>query len=317
MNQPSRAWLIAAFATVYLVWGSTYLAIRIAIETLPPFGMAGLRFLLAGLLSYGLARMLGAPPPTRMHWRNSAVVGALLMFGGNGLVTLAEGRVTSSVAAVLVATMPLWMTAIDARWFSRRRPRPLERIGLLAGLVGVALLIVPSVSAIARVDVFGALTVVVAAALWATGSLLSRRLILPGSLMMSAALQMLTGGLILVVASGLTGEPMLASLANCSWRSAVAVGYLVLAGSILALSAYLWLLRVASPAAVGTYAFVNPIVAVALGWWFLAEPVTLRMLFATAFIVGAVATILAARRRPRKDPVAVDLTPARLRAPAA
>lgn len=302
-SSPNLLLKLLAFAAIYVIWGSTYLAIRVAIDTIPPFLMAGSRFLVAGGLMYVWARLgKRAARPTAYEWRGAAMVGLLLMVGGNGLVTWAEQLITSGVAAVLVATMPLWMAALDARFFGGPRPTGLTVAGLLGGLLGVVVLIAPSAGDVRSVHPGGALLVVLAASLWATGSLLSRRVALPSTLTLSVAMQMLAGGAVLVVLGLATGEWSRVDLAAVSARSFFALVYLIVFGSIVAISAYVWLLRVAAPAAVATYAFVNPIVAVGLGWALLDEPVSARTAAAAVLIIGSVVILLAAKGRDRRPP---------------
>lgn len=293
----------AGLATVYVIWGSTYLAIRFAVETLPPFLMAGVRFLIAGALLYGWARWRGVAPPTAGQWRWAALVGALLLLGGNGLVSVAVVRVPSGLAALLVATVPLWMVLLDAL-----RPggggMPPRRVwwGIALGLVGVGVLVGPASFVSGEgVDPVGAATLIVASVFWAIGSLVSRGAGLPASPRMSTALQMLSGGALLVLTGTALGEWSRVDPAAVSSKSVLALAYLILFGAIAGFSAYVWLLRVATPALVGTYAFVNPMVAVVLGWALAGEALTPRIGVATLVIVGAVALITGVRRRPHRQ----------------
>jgi drug/metabolite transporter (DMT)-like permease len=298
----TRAW--AALATVYVVWGSTYLAIMIAIRTLPPFLMASARYLVAGVVLYGFAARRGAPRPALRHWRSAVVAGAALLLVGNGGVAWSEQRIDSGVAALLIATVPLWIALFDRVFGGRRLPRA-SVLGLVVGLGGVAMLVGPVGSA--GIDAIGALAALVAAVGWAGGSLYARGAAVPGDLLLGSAMQMLAGGTLLAVAGTASGEashvhtPSLASLG--------ALAYLVVVGSIVAFSAYVWLMRTAPTSIVSTYAFVNPAIAVALGAAFLGEPLSLRMLAASAAIVVSVALIVTAREprapveRPRLEPL--------------
>ncbi|MEZ5332202.1 MAG: drug/metabolite exporter YedA [Thermoanaerobaculia bacterium] len=289
----------AGLATVYVIWGSTYLAIRFAVETLPPLLMAGVRFLIAGSLLYGWARWRGVARPTRREWGWSAVVGALLLLGGNGLVCLAETRVPSGLTALLVAMVPLWMVVLEALRPGGSAPPRRVWWGIGLGLVGVAFLVGPSSLVGGEgVDPIGALTLTAATLLWAAGSLVSRGAGLPASPRMSTALQMLTGGGLLVVVGLALGEGGRFDAAAASPKSLLALGYLIVFGALAGFSAYVWLLRVASPALVGTYAFVNPVVAVLLGWALAGEALSPRIGLAAGLIVGAVALITGMRRRP-------------------
>ncbi|MCL5263700.1 MAG: drug/metabolite exporter YedA [Chloroflexi bacterium] len=292
-----RLRVVVAFAAIYLIWGSTYLAIRFAIETLPPFLMAGTRFLVAGAMLYGFARLRGAPRPAWFHWRAATVVGGLLLLGGNGGIVWAEQRVPSGMAALLVATVPLWMVLLD--WVGRQGTRP--SAGLVArivlGFAGVALLLEPAdlPGSSFAVDQVGAAVIMLASASWATGSLYARRARLPAAPLLTTAMEMLAGGSLLLVAGSVMGEWATLHSVHVSLRSILSVGYLIVFGSLVGFTAYIWLLRVATPARVSTYAYVNPVVAVILGWALAGEPLTPRTLMAAAVIVAAVVMITVSR----------------------
>jgi drug/metabolite transporter (DMT)-like permease len=295
----SRFALVAAFAIVYLVWGSTYLAIRFAIETLPPFLMAAARFLTAGTVLYVWARFVaGAEKPGRAQWWAAAIVGSLLLIGGNGLVVWSELRIPSGVAALLGGTTPLWMVLID--WLRRGGVRPTGQVvlGLLCGLVGLVWLIGPdSLAGGGRIDPIGVAAVMLSSIAWAAGSIYQRHASMPASPSLSTAMQMLAGGAGLLVVAGALGELPHADVAAMSLRSTLSFLYLVVFGSIVAFSAYVWLLRASTPARVSTHTYVNPIVAVLLGWALADEPLTPRMLVAVAVIVSGVALITLAPKR--------------------
>ena len=304
----SRGKLIAAFAAIYIIWGSTYLAIRFALETLPPFLMAGARFLTAGAILYGVLITRGAEHPTRRNWRDGFIVGAFLLLGGNGGVVWAEQYVVSGIAALLVATMPIWMVLFD--WLRGTGPRPAPRTtaGIGLGFLGLIVLVGPQTLGSGGVPLIPGLALILASVSWAWGSLYSRGAVQPSSPMMATAVQMAGGGILLLVAGLLSGELAELDLGAVSLRSALALLYLLLAGSIIGYSAYIWLLRHATPAHVSTYAYVNPVVAVFLGWLLASEPVTPRLLLAAAVIVGGVAVIVTVRgqrvpgRRPAGEP---------------
>ncbi len=294
--------LVLALAAVYLIWGSTYLAIRYAIETLPGFMMAGLRFLLAGALLYAWARATGAPRPAPRQWRPAALIGVLLLLGGNGLVVWAEHRIPSGVTALLVAVEPVWI-ALLAPFFSGARRAGLKvALGLLAGLVGVTVLVVDPSGGLdpTSIDLAGAGAVVLASLSWAIGSLIAVRADLPRSAGVSTGMQMLAGGVALMIASGLAGEWGRVDPASFSARSLAAFAYLVVAGSIVAFSAYSYLLRNARPTVAATYAFVNPVVAVLLGWALASEPLTWRVAGSSALILLAVALIFSESGGPHE-----------------
>jgi drug/metabolite transporter (DMT)-like permease len=284
--------ILAAFAAIYLVWGATYLAVRIGLESLPPFLLAASRFLIAGGALYAWLRLRGVPRPSDSQWWSAAITGTLMMVGGSGGVTWAEQWVPSGIAALLVATVPLWMTVIDV--FVLRRSRASWRVvaGVALGIAGVVVLVGPSSAELGAVDLVGGLVVVGAALCWSVGSLVSRGARQPDSPAMTVAVQMVTGGAVLLVVSGVVGEWQGGfSLSAVTVRSAAAVLYLAALGSIVTLTAYVWLLRQVSAPAVATYAFVNPVVAVFLGWVFAAEPINRPVVAASALIIGAVVLI--------------------------
>ena len=289
---PPLAAVLAAFAALYVVWGSTYLGIRFAIETIPPFTMAGVRFLVAGTLLYGWARTRSRERPTAPQWRTAVVVGALLLLGGNGGVTWAEQRIPSGVAALLVASVPMWMVVLDAL---RERTRPGGAVvaGLAVGLAGIAFLVGPRSLGGQPVDVLGALAVGGAALSWAVGSVYQRGAPKARATLLNVGMQMLAGGALLLAFGLALGERL--DVAAVSARSAGALAYLVVVGAIVGYSAYVWLLEVSTPAKVSTYAYVNPIVAVLLGWGLAGEPLGPRVVGAAVAVVAAVALLTTAR----------------------
>ncbi len=296
---PPRWKVVLAFAAVYLIWGSTYLAIRFAIETMPPLFMAGVRFTVSGLILYAWSRLRGAPGPDRHHWAAAAVIGALLLLGGNGGVVLAEQRVPSGLAAVLVAVVPVWMVVLQ--WLRPGGGRPTLRVmtGLALGLAGLVVLVSPASLGLGeRVDALGAVMLVLASLSWAIGSLYSRAARLPSSPLLSTGMEMLAGGAALVLAGLLLGEGRGLDLAAITPRSALALLYLIVFGALIGFTAYLWLLRVAPPTQVSTYAYVNPVVAVLLGWLLAGESLSLRTAFATLAIVASVLLITRGTPRP-------------------
>lgn len=299
--EPRQGRIVAAFAAVYLIWGSTYLAIRFAIETIPPHLMASARFLVAGAILYAYARLRGAPRPTFANWRAAVVVGGLLLLGGNGAVVWAETRVPSGVTSLLVATVPIWMALIESLRDGGRRPATAVIAGLFLGLGGLALLLAPGKLA-GRVDLLGAGVLLVGSFSWAFGSLLSRAAKLPKSGFLAAAMEMITGGVWLLLFGVLTGQAGRLTLSALSAKSLLSLGYLVLFGSLVGFTAYIWLLGATTAARVSTYAYVNPVVAVLLGWAFAGEPMTLRTALAAAVIVLAVVIIIRYGARPATAP---------------
>ena len=299
----SRARIVLAFAAVYVLWGSTYLAIRIGVETVPPFLLAGLRHTIAGVLLFGVLRLSGAPALKWVHWRSAAIIGGLMLLGGNGLVTWAEQRVPSGLAALIVASVPIWMTVLHAVQ-TRSRPHPIVILGLALCIGGLAFLVAPTrgPGAAGHVDPIGAAALLTAALLWAVGSLYSRNAPLPSSTLLATAMEMLCGGLILLSVSTVLGEWRGFATSAVSARSLWALAYLIVAGSLLGFTAYVFLLSATTPARVSTYAFVNPVVAVFFGWALAGETLTPRTVIAALFIVGAVAIIVRyGGRREQED----------------
>jgi drug/metabolite transporter (DMT)-like permease len=282
-----------ALGAVYVIWGSTYLAIRFAIETIPPFLMAATRYLVAGALLYTWARLRGAPRPKLLHWRSAFIVGAFLLLVGNGGVVWAEQRVDSGLAALLISTEPIWIVVLV--WLRSGRQRPDLRViaGMLLGFTGLMLLVRPSGSA--GIDPVGAAALVLASLSWAWGSLYGQRAPFPESPQAATGMQMLGGGTLLLIVSALTGEPARFAWSELSLKSALSVGYLIVFGAIVAFTAYVWLMRVAPPVLVSTYAYVNPVVAVLLGWAFAGEPLTAGTLISAAVILAGVALITTAQ----------------------
>ena len=280
--------VLLAFAVVYVVWGSTYLAIRFAIESIPPLLMAGTRFVAAGAALYGWCALRGTQRPTLRQWQASAVTSLFLIAAAYGLVSWAELTVPSGIVAVATALTPLWMVVIP--WLARSSSRPPALVlgGIAVGLVAQALLFGLGGVDRANIDPWGLGAVVLAGVAWAVGSLRSRGADLPADPILGSAMQMLTGGLVLVIAALLAGEAERFSLASVTMRSWLAWAYLVVAGSMVAYSAYLYLLRTTTPARASTYAYVNPIVAVALGWLLAAEPVGPRTVAAMGLTLLAV-----------------------------
>lgn len=281
-----------ALLMVYLFWGGTYLGMKIAIESMPPFIMAGVRFFLAGAVLLLIGRWRGAEMPSVQEWRGAGIVGALLLLGGNGVVAWAELRLPSAIASLLVATVPLWILVFNWVGGSRQKPTLGVLAGILVGLSGVAVLVVhPGGGEEKGVDTIGILALLFASVSWSFGSLYSRTAKLPASPLMSTALQMIGGGILLSIASLFLDDWSKLHLTQISLRSWIAFAYLVVFGSILAYTAYIWLLKNAEPSLVSTYAFVNPIVAVFLGWLLADEQLTAQSWVAAAMIIAAVAII--------------------------
>jgi drug/metabolite transporter (DMT)-like permease len=288
--------LIAAFAAIYIFWGSTYLAIKYAIETLPPFLMAGARFVFAGSILLIWARFSADyERPTATHWKTSLIVGTLLLLGGNGGVVFAEHYISSSLAALLVATEPFWIVLLSWLWLGRTRPNLKAVSGLALGFFGVWLLISGQTASSANSDnsmqIFGAIAVIAAAMCWATGSIYGLRAPVPKSAILTSGMQMFSGGLVLLLVSLIFGEWTSFSIAEVSSNSWFGLIYLIIFGSLIGFTAYSWLLKNAQPAMVATYAYVNPVIAVLLGWLIAGESFTGQMLIGAGVIVGSVILI--------------------------
>ena len=302
-GSPGTARVWAALAVVYVVWGSTYLAIDLAIETLPPFLMLSARFLAAGAILYAIA-FRGAERPRLVHWRSALVIGAALLLLGNGGVAFAVQRVDTGIVALIVGSVPLWMALLD-RVFYGQRLAPTAVVGLILGFGGIAFLARPTGDG----SVAGMIVVLLGSLAWAAGSLYSRKAPLPASPFQGAALQMLAGAAALGIFGVATGEVGAFDVGAVSTTSLVAFVYLVTIGSLIGFSAYIWLLKAAPTHLVGTYAYVNPVVAVLLGTLWLGEPITLTTIIGGAAIILAVALIVSARpvaeSGPRRAPFAL------------
>jgi drug/metabolite transporter (DMT)-like permease len=296
---------------VYVVWGSTYLAIRVAVETIPPFLMAATRFLIGGAVLYAVAIRRGdreADPIGRPQWAAALVVGGLLLFVGNGGVSWAEQRVPIGVTALMIATIPGWM--VLAAWvLDRERVRLGTVAGLALGFGGTVLLIRTGGHGGGSVDPAGALVLLVAAVSWATGSMLSRRLHLPRRPLVATAMEMLCGGALLLAVGTVTGEWSRVHLSEITIASVLGVLYLIVFGSWIAFTAYVWLLRHAPTSVVSTYPFVNPVIAIVLGWWILGETLAPLTAVAAALILGGVVLVLGTEARLRRQAAAGEFEP--------
>lgn len=293
------SWQIwTALSIVYLVWGSTYLAIAISVQTMPPLLMAAIRFLLAGVFLFLVTKKRGSPPLTRKHWFSASVVGVALLLGGNGGVVVAEKTVSSGIASLMVAAIPMWF-AIFAWLILRERITARAVIGILVGFAGIALLTWPSRTQ--AIDPFGAFLLILAPICWAAGSVYSKRGAVPQPAIVGTAMQMLAGGAALGIASALSGEWKALDLSSISTASWIAFVYLIVFGSLVAFTAYIWVLGHAPTSLVGTYAFVNPVVAVFLGWVVLDEKITTRVVLGAGIIVAGVASIVSAPTRRKID----------------
>lgn len=296
---PSTLAFVLAFAAVYLIWGSTYLAIKLAVDSIPPFLMLSTRFGAAGLILYSYMRLTGTPRPSVREWKSALLVGGLMLAGGTGTLGWSEQFVPSGLAALLVSTAPLWMVLLDWLWKKNERPKALTLFGIAIGFVGVIVLIDPAgVLSTNEIDYFAATLIVVGAFSWSLGSLKSRDADLPSNPFLAASMQMTSGGLVLGIIGIFMGEVGQFDASTITGQSVMAWTYLCLIGSFIPFIAYIWLMRNTTPARVSTYAFVNPIVAVLLGWAIANEPVTINIIVAIVLLVGAVVLITQQGRRP-------------------
>ena len=292
----TKVWI--ALLALYIVWGSTYLGIRFAVETIPPFLHASLRFLISGAILYIWRRAAGDPAPTVGNWKSTAIVGTALLLGGNGLVALAEQSVPSGIAALMVATSPFWLTLFESLRSGGTKPTWLAILGLVIGFGGVFLLIGPAeiTGAKESFDTFGTILLLFASLFWSLGSIYARGADMPKSTLLSTGMQMLAGAVALFTVSLVRGELSGFHFGLVSSRSWVALAYLIAFGSLVGFVSYGWLLQNAPVSLLSTYAYVNPVVAVLLGNWLANEPLNGRILFAAAIIIGSVVLINGARQ---------------------
>jgi drug/metabolite transporter (DMT)-like permease len=296
----ARTRIILAFAAVYIIWGSTYLTILLAIQSIPPFLMAGTRFVISGTIMYGIARWFGAPKPAIDTWKSAIIIGGCLLLGGNGGVTLSEKWVPTGLAALLVATVPIYIALLG--WLTGKAPRPtwIMWLGLIGGFAGVGVLAAPAFSAPATAGhngfAIGVTVLLVGSLLWSIGSLYSRGSRGASSLFVASGQQLIAGGALLFLSGLLLGETKNFDVSRLTPTSIGAFVYLVLIGALIGYTAYFYLLRHCEPAKVATYAYINPIVAIILGRIFLREPLTTRTLVGAGLIIGSVAIVITAQQ---------------------
>lgn len=289
---PRTLHLVLAFAAIYLIWGSTYLAIRFAVESIPPLLMMALRHLTAGLLLYGWVRLRGTPAPLGKHWKPAVIAGALFFLGGHGTLAWAEQQVPSGLAALLCATLPLWIVLLTRITGQKRNLGWTVVSGVVLGFLGVALLIGPAaLHGGSGLNLLGFAMALLGALLWAVGTIYTQHVELPASTSISAAVQMIAGGATLALTSLLAGEFGRVHLSALTPKSVLSLVYLTIFGSLIAFSAFTWLHRVSSPTRNSTYAYVNPVVAVFLGWFLAGEAIGVRTLIATVIILAGVALV--------------------------
>jgi drug/metabolite transporter (DMT)-like permease len=302
-SKPRKWQVLLAFAIIYFVWGSTFFAIRVGVREVPPFLLAGMRFLVAGIVLYAWMRAKGTPSPTLNEWRSATILAFLIFVLDYGLLFWAEKRVPSGVAAVMLATIPAFMTISEIVILRTQRLTTRLAVALLVGIGGVAVLVSPAVSfGEAPIDTVGACALIVAAISWSVAAALTRKLQLPAAKVMSSGSQMLAGGLLLSVTAALLGEFRGFHVQAVSRGAWLALLYLIVAGSIVAFTAYVWLIHHESPTKVGTYAYVNPVVAVLVGYFLGGETIGGRTIFGTLLVLVSVVVITTtpARREETK-----------------
>jgi drug/metabolite transporter (DMT)-like permease len=294
----NRLKMVLAFAAVYVIWGSTYLAIRVGVRSLPPFLLSGCRFVAAGGLLYAFLRTRGTPAPTGAEWGRAAIAGVLMLTAGNGLVTWAEKQVPSNLTALIISAVPLYMALLD--WARPGGTPPSRRVfvGISVGAAGMILLVSGGRQTSHEAGALAIGAILLSGLCWSAGSLYARYGRLHPNPVMAAAQEMLAGGAVMLVISALRGEPRAVSLAGVSAEGALALGYLTLFGSVVAFSAFGWLVRATTPARLSTVAYVNPVVAVVLGWAILGERLGPRALGGAALIVCAVLVMTVPSRSP-------------------
>ena len=302
-HKPSRISIILAFAAVYIIWGSTYLGIKYAIQTMPPLLMSGVRYFIAGLIVFIIAMSTGAAFPQKIYWRNTFIIGALLVLMGNGGVALAESLIPSGIASLIVCSVPMWFALIGWLFFNKGRPGALTITGIILGFVGIMILVGPkNIFHIGQgINLTGVMIIIVGSIGWSVGSLYVSRAKLPENHLTTIGMQMLCGGFLLTIAGFAKGEYQQVHFEAISTNSLLAMGYLITFGSIVAFSAYSWLLRVVSPALVSTYAYVNPVIAVFLGWLFLNEPIDKYTVIGSVFIIFALILITSQKPLAREE----------------
>jgi len=302
-SQP-RAWkVLLAFSIIYFVWGSTFLAIRVGVREVPPFLLAGMRFLVAGIVLYGWMRARGTRSPTRREWGGATLLALLIFVCDYGLLFWAERRVPSGIAAVMLATIPVFMALSEIVILKTQRLTMRLAVALVVGIGGVAVLVSHSVSfGDAPIDPVGACALIAAAISWSAASALTRKLALPAEKAMSSGVQMLAGGVLLVLTAALLGEFRGFHIEMVSVKAWLALTYLIVAGSIIGFTAYVWLIHHESPTKVGTYAYVNPVVAVLVGYFFGGEALGARTVAGAALVLVSVVVITTTPKQSQAAP---------------
>lgn len=298
-KKPSTAAFVAAFTAIYLIWGSTYLGIRVAVSTMPPFAMAGARFFVAGLVMFAIVKARGLAWPTRRQWRDHTIVGTFLLVGGNGLTSWAERFTPSGITALIIGIQPIFMVLTESAWKGGQRPNLAVFIGMALGIAGLAWLAMPDaiVAGHSAISPISVISLTLACAFWAFGSIFSRHAKPPTPPFVAAAIQMLCGSVMLMLTALVRGEYSQIDVHAFSAASWFAFAYLILIGSLVGFSTFVWLMKHSTPARVSTYAYVNPVVAIILGALILHEPISPRVEVAALFIIAAVVIVTTQKSR--------------------
>lgn len=302
--------IVLALISVYLFWGGTYLGMKFAIDTMPPFLMAGIRFSIAGWILYIIYRIKGEKRPSLEEWKNAGIVGALLLLGGNGVIAWAEQQVPSSIASVIIATVPLWIT-VFSYFGGGKKPTLGSSIGIMLGLCGIAVLVWNSNEAsVQTTNIWAMLAIIMAAISWSAGSIYSRKAKLPSAPLLSTGVQMITGGALLLLFAVFHGDFQGFDILKVSYRSWIAFGYLVVFGSLIGYTAYIWLFKNAEPEIASTYAYVNPVVAVFLGWLLAGEQIGANASFAAVIIIVAIImiTVFRDKKNGKEEKTSMETT---------
>jgi drug/metabolite transporter (DMT)-like permease len=291
--RPSKLSIILAFLAIYIIWGSTYLAIKYAVVTMPPLLMSGIRYFMAGLVVYLFAKATGAPKPTMLQWKNTTIIGAFLFLVGNGAVSTAETLIPSGIAALIVCSVPIWFALWGWLIFKKGKPSTLTILGIITGFIGILVLVGPGsfLKTGLEINPTGVIIITLGSIGWSFGSLYATKANLPSSNLATTGMQMLTGGFLLLIAALIKGEVNDFHFTAVSRESYIALGYLIIFGSMVAFSAYSWLIKVSTPSLVSTYAYVNPVVAVFLGWLFRGEKIDQFTIIGSVIIIGALVLI--------------------------
>jgi drug/metabolite transporter (DMT)-like permease len=302
-QKPSRISIVFAFLAIYIIWGSTYLAIKYAVITIPPLLMSGVRYLVAGIVVYLFAKANGAPKASWKQWKNTVIIGGFLFLIGNGAVSTAETLIPSGIAALIVCSVPIWFALWGWLIFKNGKPGLITILGIIIGFIGILILVGPGSFLTTGVEInpVGVVIITVGSIGWSFGSLYATKADLPSSNLATTGMQMLTGGILLLIGAAVKGEFNSFQWHAVSRDSSLALAYLIIFGSMVAFSAYSWLIKVSTPSLVSTYAYVNPVVAVFLGWLFRGEKIDIYTIVGSVIIIAALVLITFKRAIPIEE----------------